>query len=371
MKNDEKINSIDKTTITRDYFDFYIFLLDIFVFWKVIIATILISALIFTSLYYLIEDTYDVKIKVKKLSEAENLINDNLGSLGINIYERGFVSQSEDEVESNFANKIKVYNKSSFQADQLIELFLDNIVLGHAILETAKKFNDDGNDYSFSKIQDNLAIKKESDHYSITLKSKNINKGIEIIKSLMISSDEFSKKSILEIMNKRKVTIDGMLSLHKIFYKQTIMEQIETVNDNILLAEHMNIRSPASKELRLRSDQLLSEDLGKVNSFKIPLYLFGSDALKMMKSILLKRLEKKIYGNRSLQFFAKYTDYGIAFLNSDKPKFVKYDLNTIKVSSNKLPFYFFTFTGIMLGLLIGLLIAFFRASKKNNEATAH
>ena len=119
----------------------------------------------------------------------------------------------------------------------------------------------------------------------------------------MISSDEFSKKSILKTMNKRKVTIDEMLSLHKIFYKQTIMEQIETVNDNILLAEHMNIRSPASKELRLRSDQLLSEDLGKVNSFKIPLYLFGSDALKVMKSILLKRLEKKIYGNRSLQFF--------------------------------------------------------------------
>ena len=44
-------------------------------------------------------------------------------------------------------------------------------------------------------------------------------------------------------MNKRKVTIDEMLSLHKIFYKQTIMEQIETVNDNILLAEHMNIKA--------------------------------------------------------------------------------------------------------------------------------
>ena len=124
MKNDEKINSMNKTTITRDYFDFYIFLLDIFVFLESNYSYLLISALIFTSLYYLIEDTYDVKIKVKKLSEAENLINDNLGSLGINIYEREFVSQIEDEVESNFANKINVYKKSSFQADQLIGLFL-------------------------------------------------------------------------------------------------------------------------------------------------------------------------------------------------------------------------------------------------------
>ena len=106
---------------------------------KVIIATILISALIFTSLYYLIEDTYDVTLKIKQLNQAENLINDNLGSLGINIYEREFVSQSVDEVESNFANKINVYKKSSFQADQLIGLFLDNIVLGHAILETTSK----------------------------------------------------------------------------------------------------------------------------------------------------------------------------------------------------------------------------------------
>ena len=360
MKNDEKSISIDKTTITRDYFDFYNFLLDVFVFWKVIIATILISSLMFTGLYYLIEDTYDVKIKVKKLSEAENLINDNLG---IDIYERGSISKGNAENVSNFQDKINTYKKSNFDADQLIGLFLDNLVLGNAILETAKKFNNESNDYSFSNIQDRLKINKEDNHYLITFTTKNIKKGKEIIKSLMLNSDKFSKKSILKTMKKRKVSIDEMLSLHKTFYKQKIMEQIETVNDNILLAEHMNIRSPASKELRLRSDQLLSENLGEVNSFKIPLYLFGSDALKVMKSILLKRLEKKIYGQRSLQFLAKYIDSGIGFLDSDKPKFVKYDLKTIKVYRNKLPFYFYFFTATLAGLVIGLLIAAFKSHK--------
>ena len=78
MKSDnENSNEIVGSEVVKDYFDFYKFILGIFAFWKTILLSVLICGISFSCIYYLIDDTYNVTLKIKQLNQSENIINDS------------------------------------------------------------------------------------------------------------------------------------------------------------------------------------------------------------------------------------------------------------------------------------------------------
>ena len=355
MNNNKDIDtSFNHTNSSKDYFDFYIFLLKIFAFWKTILLTTLVSAMLFTSIYYITENTFNVVIKIKELSDSENTIDFQLPDSRL----KKFLDSGKME---NFVGQ-----QDGFSSKDLIKIFIDNLRIGNSIIITANKLkNDDNLINSYTFLKNNIQIKPENGYFNIIFLSKDKSEGINILKNIILDNENHIRNSLLNVLYSRSKNLEHAIKSEVFFYKQQIDLELDIVNENIALAELMKIKTPASKELKLRSEQLISSDVVGIAAFKIPLYLYGSEALNFMKSILTNRLSKQENGKPSTQYNIKFNNHFIDILKDKNTKLIKYDLNTIEVQMNKLPVYVFFLIGTLFGLFLGLLIAFFRSSKQN------
>lgn len=354
--NSENVNnsSLNQSNSKNNYFDFYSILFDVFSFWKTILITIIITTFLVLSLYYMVENKSNIKIQIKKLNESGNIIRNTYETL----QEVSFIL----DMTNGRTNSLSAREELKFHSEDLLQLFLTNLNLSDAKLNTSKKFSNENAKYSYWDIHNNLKMITKDGNKFIQFTAKDPEIGVNILKNLFLESEKFSKETILSTVNSKIDTLYKSIEITQNQYKQKIKEEITIVSENIALAKHMLLKAPASDELRLRSDLLLDPMISYKN-FKIPLFLYGSDALELTKEILQKRLNEKKPLNEILEGKLELENIMIKIINSSNTKLLKYNLNSIDITQSKLPFYFVALFGILLGGLLGMLIAFFRASK--------
>ena len=91
----------------------------------------------------------------------------------------------------------------------------------------------------------------------------------------------------------------------------------------------------------------------------MPLYLYGYKALRVAKDIMIKRLDQKEQAPY-IQSSIEQTKYILEVLENKKITYVKYNENVIETISDKLPLVFFILAGLLVGIPLAILTAFFR-----------
>ena len=302
-----------------------------------------------------------------KISDTENSIKDTMNNVALINYDQSIQRTSTNMVPVSSLIE-RLYD--SYNSEEFLSAFIKNFTTGNTIYFTAQKYEDIFGANSYDMISNNLSIEEaELGSFEISFISNDVSLGKKILKDLVVDNEAMINNDLNNILTLRLQNLKKLFDIDNKFYRSLIATEIKIIDENIALAEHLEMENPASEELKSRAEQLISVDIGNRERFNVPLYLYGYKALNVVRDIMTSRLNDRQIAP-FIQASIEQTEYLIELTNTDYVRYVKFNENVIYTKSERLPLQFFILAGFILGLPIAILLAFFRLSHSHRFVKA-